>query len=119
MLNKEMLLTSAQEPEVKITLEVYHRGGDGGELQMYYNYRYTDSDLTGTVPLHPTVPLGKTVTYYITLPKNVEVAFLGGTNDLEGITVIPSDAAIIPSMNPGVHLRILDNCTISGYVYTY
>lgn len=40
MLNKEMLLTSAQETEVKITLEVYHAGGDYGDVQMYYNYIY-------------------------------------------------------------------------------
>lgn len=117
MLNKEMLLTSAQETEVKITLEVYHRGGDQEDVQMYYNY--TDSGLIVSVPLRPPVPIGKTVTYYITLPKNIEVSFTGGTNDLEGITVIPSDAAIVTGMDHGAPLRILDNCTISGYVYTY
>lgn len=117
MLNKEMLLTSAQETEVKITLEVYHRGGDQEDVQMDYNYM--DSGLIVSVPLRPPVPKGKTVTYYITLPKNIEVSFTGGTNDLEGITVIPSDAAIVTGMDHGAPLRILDNCTISGHVYTY
>lgn len=118
MLNKEMLLASTQkEPEVEITLEIYHKSGDQEDVQMYYNY--TDSGLIISVPLYPPVPLKKIVTYYITLPKNIEVSFTGGTNDLEGITVIPSDAAIVTSMDHGVPLRILDNCTISGYVYTY
>lgn len=83
MLNKEMLLTSAQETEVKITLEVYHVAGDEENTQIDCNYTDSDSGLIVSVPLRPPVPKGKTVTYYITLPKNIEVSFTGGTNDLE------------------------------------